>query len=384
MKKKIPAWKIQRELVRVGRQIVGLPPYLFEYLTTRPYYDLVQSKRRQISAGHLPLEKHAAVYLIYPSRGIQKSHLVALDHLTKSGYAPIVVSNLPLSPEDRARVVGLCHVLIERPNVGYDFGGYRDGVLYLRPDLGRLERLVLVNDSVWFPMPGAYDWLPAAEQNGAAFVGAIWAWAVPYPAPEHYQDISWTLDKNRRHFHYASFALSISKEILRDRGFVRFWQKLRLTSSKTATVRRGEMGLTRWVVRRGYSHAATTELTDLPDLIAALPDSELRLAYDRLISVTDPLMVSFRKRFVVELDAGRISRAQLEKMVICSVARQGASYAIADLLLRRLAFPFLKKSPCTTSAESAAIMLQIAQCLDAEHSSVFSQEMIAAVRSRKV
>jgi lipopolysaccharide biosynthesis protein len=74
-----------------------------------------------------------------------------------------VVSNLPLVPEERETLRRACWQLIERPNVGYDFGAYRDAILLLGPKLRDLERLVLVNDLLWFPV-GEADWIDDAER----------------------------------------------------------------------------------------------------------------------------------------------------------------------------------------------------------------------------
>lgn len=382
MKEHLPGWKLKRELHRIVRQIRNIPSRTIEIAFATQFYDLTKRRHTTVTFGDIRWRKKCAIYLIYPNNGLQKSHILALDRITASGYAPVVVSNLPLSPEDRTLIAGSSHVLIERPNFGYDFGGYRDGILFLKNRIHALQRLVLLNDSVWFPMPGSYDWLSASEQSPDDFVAAIWAWGMEHQDPENYALSEWKVDKLRRHFHYASFALSISPKVLKDRGFRRFWQLLRLTDDKNATVRRGEMGLTRWIVRRGYAHSATTELTDFPSLLARLSDSELRAMFDRLISVTDPDMEKFRELFTAKLDSGKASRPELEKIVICSVARQGASYAIADFLVNDQSFPFLKKSPCTTSAKTARIMLQIAESLNGQTAAVFRDEIRDLTRKK--
>lgn len=382
MAEHLPNRKIQRELHRIVSQIRNLPHRVFEIALATPYYDLTKSKYTTVTSGDVGWRNKCAIYLIYPNSGVQKSHILALDRITASGYSPIVVSNLALSSGDRALVAKSSHVLIERPNFGYDFGGYRDGILFLKERIHGLQRLVLLNDSVWFPMPGSYDWLSTSEKSADDFVAAIWAWGMERQDPENYALSEWKIDKRRRHFHYASFALSFSAKVLKDSGFRKFWHLLRLTDDKNVTVRRGEMGLTRWIVRHGYSHSATTELTDFPTLLARLSDGELRAMFDRLISVTDPDMERFRELFTQQLDGGKAGRPELEKMIICSVARQGASYAIADFLVTRQSFPFLKKSPCTTSAGAARIMLQIAESLNGQAATIFQNEIRDLTRKK--
>ncbi|WP_284163979.1 rhamnan synthesis F family protein [Frigidibacter sp. SD6-1] len=371
--------KARREVRRIGLQLNNLPYRLFESTFVQLHYDLTKSYRTQTTSGRMELRDKCAVYLIYPQDGVAASHFLALDYLAASGYAPVVVSNLPLTAEARRALAEKSHVVIERPNFGYDFGGYRDGILFLKDRLQGLQHLALLNDSVWFPLPGSYDWLKRMERSGKDFWASIWAWAVPKREPEDFRRIDWRIDKTRRHFHYASFALGFSGKVLRDAGFAQFWRSLRLTSDKDLTVRRGEMGLTRWILHNGYSHAAASEMADLPSILSSLSDREVRRVFDELISVNDPDMSAFRRQYAAQIDVRTADRADLEKIILCSVARQGASYAIAGLLTRKLGFPFLKKSPCTAGPESARVMLAIANHLSWMGDSCISSEIRAQV-----
>ncbi|MCY1128188.1 hypothetical protein OU426_15090 [Frigidibacter sp. RF13] len=369
--------KARREVRRIGLQLSNLPYRIIESTLVQLHFDLTKSFRTRMTPGRIELRDKCAIYLIYPREGVYASHFLALEYLVASGYAPVVISNMPLAAEARKALADKSHVVMERPNFGYDFGGYRDGVLFLKDKVNELNHLVLLNDSVWFPLPGSYDWLARMERSGKDFWASIWAWAVPKREPEDFRKIDWRIDKSRRHFHYASFALGFSAKILRDASFMQFWRNLKLTSDKDLTVRRGEMGLTRWVMQNGYSHAAATEMADLPNLLSSLPDHELRRVFDELISVNDPDMVDFRRRYVAQVDVATVNRTDLEKIILCSVARQGASYAVAGLLVRKLGFPFLKKSPCSAGTDNVRAMLAIASDLARNGENCIAQEIRA-------
>jgi len=377
----LPFWKLKREIWRLGRQAMGAPRQTFNLLVTTYYYDLVQARQRRVLSGRIRQTDKVAVYLIFPNAGVLRSHIQALDYVIASGYAPLVVSNVPLTPADEAAILERCHEFIQRPNVGYDFGGYRDAVLHLGQRVKSLRRLVLLNDSVWFPLPGGMDWLARAEGLGVDYAAAAWAAAVKHTNPEDFERSTWVVNKSLRNFHYASYALSISDRILKNNGFLQFWKRLKLTSEKNRTVRRGEMGLTRWVVTHGFSHGATTELLDFPTYLKSLSEADLRTAFDRLISMADPEMKQFRKEFAARLTTGGATRQQVEQIIICNVARQGASYAVADLLVRKFGFAFLKKSPAGHDPETAATMRMIADDLTGEAGATIRDEM-AMIRSR--
>lgn len=137
----IPTWKIKRELQRMQHSGTSFFSELVRRLYFRRYYDLVTSKEIRRSNGAAPLQREVAIYLIYPGRGILASHLFMLRELQREGISPIVVSNLPLRHQDRDRLLDTATLIIERPNVGYDFGGYRDGILDIAETLPALAPL---------------------------------------------------------------------------------------------------------------------------------------------------------------------------------------------------------------------------------------------------
>ena len=165
--KKIPLWKLKREILRLGRTIWNLPGIAWEYLSLRPRYDRSAPLSRKIHHGAKPLTGEVAIYLIFPAQGVLPSHMHMLEHLETQGITPVVVPTLPLSQADMDRILPLSAMVIERPNVGYDFGGYRDAVLQLGDRLPTLERLYILNDSVWM-IDAPRSWF----EEGSEFVGA--------------------------------------------------------------------------------------------------------------------------------------------------------------------------------------------------------------------
>lgn len=273
--RRLPGWKIRRELARPFRQIAALPERIFSRLFGSLYYDILLSGRVRNFEGVLPAADKVAVYLIFPTTGLADSHVTAIRYLSSGGYAPLVVSNLPLSGADRQRLRDICWRWVERPNFGYDFGGYRDGVLTATSDVPDLKRLVLVNDSCWFPLPGSADCLAQAETMDRDFVGAASHYGHPRIGADQYLEIAWNYCTAHRHFHYASFALKISERVLRDGAFVRFWRRFLLSNTKRLTVTRGETGLTIFILSRGYSHGTTHDTTQLDHVLAGLASREL-------------------------------------------------------------------------------------------------------------
>ncbi|WP_159089230.1 rhamnan synthesis F family protein [Tateyamaria sp. Alg231-49] len=358
-----PAWKIKRELFRFFRTLRDVPRTLIWYLFATPYYEFRIAKGRKTWQGKQTLTDRIVVLVIYPSHGLPESTRLMMQHIHDSGYSMVVVSNLPLPPTHRETVLNLCATYIERPNFGYDFGAYRDGMLYVTEHAKNVHRLALLNDSAWYPLPEGYNWLKQAEDMGPDLVGAISNYGVPRIKPEMFQDVEWTYSTKHRNFHYCSFALSFGPAIYNNPKFTQFWKGFAMDNNKARVVRRGEIGLTQWVIKSGYSHDCTCN----PQILATTLDG---LSDDRLDGLAHNLIFPEHPRGMdKKMEVLRIPREDpewrvtLKRLVFMAASTQGMSYALADLNINELRFPFLKKSPLRLSRDGSDVSLRLIQDL---------------------
>lgn len=350
----VPIWKIKRELARPLRQLKQLPQRISTFLLARHYYDWFLAKKLRTYDGGIVTNQKFAIYLIFPNKGLLRSHLAALKSLIDNNYSPIVVSNLPLNDEDKAALLQNCSLLIERPNFGYDFGGYRDGILELLKRSNKIERLVLLNDSTWFPLPGSKNWLKAAEALDIDFIGAASHYGFGRADIEKYTKLLWKHSTQNRNFHYCSFALMISGTIVNVPEFKAFWKKFPLTNNKTVTVRRGEIGLTQWVIQKGYSHASTLDLSHLDEELDSNSQSNVNSIFDNTMI---PGCIHSRA-LKQSLQSQATSTIERKKFILNSIARQGVSYTNPRYLFEEKDFAFLKKSLLWLDQESSDLTLE--------------------------
>lgn len=362
------------------KRAVALPPKIIRRLFATPYYDLVLSKQTRTHIGKIAWSPRAAVFLIFPRTGLKPSHLATLRYLAAKGYAAVVVSNIPLSEGDRASVLDHCHRLIERPNFGYDFGGYRDGILSLRNDFERLESLVLLNDSCWFPLPGTSDWLEDARALGVDFAGAASNYGVTPQPPGSYSLGAWTYRSDNPDFHYCSFALRISQRLLRDTGFQRFWTGFGLTNDKLEVVQRGEVGLSQWIIRNGFSHACTLDIARFDTDLASLAVERIREIAHELIIPEERELRDAKAELLSRYDASEAWRQEAVRFILLTVAQTGASYALPEFVVRDKGFPFLKKSPLWLDRDAAESTLRIARSLEGADGEAILEEAEALRR----
>jgi hypothetical protein len=337
--------KLKREIGRVLRQIAGFSAMAGEYLLATRRHDRTLRPAQVRTIGCVPRTDKAAIYVVFPRHGVQASHAESLRYIASRGYSPVTVSNLALDPADRAALARQSSLLIERANFGYDFGAYREGVLSLEKELPTLRRLVLLNDSCWFPLPGSRDWLTLAEGSGLDYVGAASNYAIDPPDVARFESLEWRQDRTRRSFHYCSFALSMSAALISDPDFLRFWRGFHLSDVKSRTVRRGEIGLTQWAIRRGHRHGSVFEIDGIDGDLARLDHAALRHHAGRIIIPEHSVLRDTIAAFLADDAAGAVPRRTLEKLFLMAVARQGMAYTIPAYLHEAAGYPFLKKSP---------------------------------------
>lgn len=355
--------KINRELIRIVTNVIKFPSFMCEYLFLNFIYDKMISTKKIVHEGIKPIVGEMAIYLVYAPNGLQKSHHDMFVQLDIENITPIVVSNLPLSTRDLNLLLEKSALVIERPNVGYDFGGYRDAILHLAPDLSKLDRLYVLNDSVWM-IGGSQSWFEQVRLSGCDFVGATTNYGINRVDPREFRNLQWEFTTKHKNFHYASYALAINKNILCDNRFINFWTTLHLSNNKKRTVKRGEIGLSKWVKKNGFSHCATCDDCKLDKEIKALDNNELNdLAHQLIIPEDESLMMQLALVLQSDYntDLGREERIQI---ILTSVARQATGYVIPYFNVSKRNFPFIKKSPLRLSRSGAELTLELLKNFD--------------------
>lgn len=176
-----------------------------------------------------------AVFVNYDASSIIHDYVMHyIQEINDAGFAIVFVSNSQrLDPAKLPALVSLCGSVIHRSNVGYDFGGYKDGIASLG-DLSRLDELLIANDSVY----GPFTPLAALLHRGASSDDAVDVWGMT--------------DGWDRAYHLQSYFILFHSNVLRSPAFRSFWAPLRYVQSKRWVSRRYEIDLTRVLMRAGF------------------------------------------------------------------------------------------------------------------------------------
>lgn len=381
-----PIRKVKRESIRILKKTLAIPRKMQRKYLTTPFYDIFQRHQVKTFEGHLQPGRKVAVYLIFPTKGLLPSHKLAIENIKKSGYAPFVVSNLPFTNNDCDWLTENTYKFMMRPNIGYDFGGYRDAFLSLDKELGNLEYLAFFNDSTWFPIPNSKDWLPQAEALNVGYASAASSFGIPPVKFENFPKIDWRFDVKTRNFHYCSYALLVRNEILVSKAFWRYWKLLPLLDEKNDVVRVGEIGLTKFVLRKGFSHGATYELSTLRDELNGCSNEQLNHIVQNLIT----LGINEARQLVTQvapmLDARRSTseRQNIVSLILTIASRIGVTYVLPELLHVNHGFSFLKKSPVGICERDSDVMIAFGKSLHGETGKIILNEMSNIRKSKGI
>ncbi|MBZ4021053.1 hypothetical protein CKO11_01070 [Rhodobacter sp. TJ_12] len=326
-----PLWKIYRELDRTRQMLHAAAGRIYEPFIQRRH-DRNRHRLLKVHDGTLPLAPKVALLLIYQPRGISKSVLRTCEHLAAKGYAPLVISNTPLSADALSQLGSRAWKMIVRPNYGYDFGGYRDGILWLRERGVRIDRLIVLNDSVWFPVWPDETFLDRMEASDCDLVGAV----------IHGAQKRRKVSKTRPAFLESYFYL-INRPALDSEAFGRFWTDYRVSSIKFNAVYRGERSFSGYLERAGHS---VQGLINTETVCAAVRAQDDAFIYKTLVygAYTDPEFEAERNTLLAEAP-GKAEWRDTALAHIEKVLRRRSSYASFPYAsFHLLGIPFVKKS----------------------------------------
>lgn len=325
--------KIKRELLRVVNQFNSWIMNVYEPLIRwQRKRDPARTLNVRINPAHMGSGK-VAIYLVFQPHGLEASTLLTLEHLQSKGYSTLLVSNCPLNPEDSARTLPLCWQVMVRKNFGYDFGGYQDGVLTVLRSDQPVKQMLILNDSIWFPLHRDCDLLDRMEASPVGFVGAFQL------EPTRDQK---KMRGKRRPF-MGSFFWHFKDQVLSRPAFKEFWRDYKATSSKFATIRRGERRFTHHLMDAGIACEAVFSRNQFDGWLQHAQGTELRQALEDLCTNDDHLAT--RRLALLAANQSHPTWEADARALASAITRSQNIMATAPLfMVRDLGLPFLKKS----------------------------------------
>lgn len=322
-----PAWKMKREVWRIWSQIVGkaIPPI---ELVIQKRYDAKFSKVTLLIDGHDKFSKKVAIFFIYQPVRLAKSILVTCEFLQDHGYSILLVSSTALNDFDLKALQNVTCKILLRPNYGYDFGGYRDGIRMLQLLGVKPEMLLIMNDSMWLPLCSDSSMIKEMEEQSLNVIGPVFESVI----------------KREKHKEYfQSYLILLKEKAINSSVFVNYWRNYRVTSRKEAVLVRGEEDFSGILFKSGFGGNTPSTRAILFDLIKKQSNHFLMktLDYSTHLVEEDRLEAQNLVRTYADTDEWRGSAlSHINNMPTNTQPMGIIPYACVKLL----GFSFLKKS----------------------------------------
>lgn len=333
----IDKWKIRRELSVIANQLAS-PVTFFTNRLQKRSYERTKAQLIRITEGKVPLRADVAIFLIYQPKGVADSIFHSCQHLIEKGISPFIVANTPLNDADRSRLAQVCWRIMERPNFGYDFGGYREGILHLHAQGLMPERLFLLNDSIWFPLFAESDLIDRLRELEVDVASPILA----------------RFKHRAGHSFLHSYLMRFSRRALLSDGFLRYWSDLPMSSNKMAVVRGGEKRMAMRMEALGLTTGAIWTTEDVAAALVHLPEPE----YQAAIRFAADVYQSNRKR----LDAAKSGTPTMNEdratLIGSGFFGRDVLKAYPGVTIGMMGVPFLKKLRQEPFAKARTALLQ--------------------------
>jgi hypothetical protein len=217
------------ELLYIVYPIEGLQRFWY-HLNPRVYSEKLRIKR--ISEGRRARNGNRFVLFVFYARdAIPAFTQTVIDAIARRGLNLVISTNAKITPALREALLEKSCLLIERADLGRDFGGYKDGISIIERRFGTPDRLILLNDSLFYFEEGLDDFI-------AAFDGE--------------QDLYAMTEVFEHHYHLGSFALSFGRKVMESKRLRKYWQSYRPISTRRWSVHKGEVALTQTLMRAGF------------------------------------------------------------------------------------------------------------------------------------
>jgi lipopolysaccharide biosynthesis protein len=186
-----------------------------------------------------------AVYVHYDQFGLLHRYVVEqVEVLARAGFRVLFISHSRELPELNG-VLSYCAKVVQRRNLGHDFGAYRYGLRWIRSLGTPPSAVLLMNDSCY----GFFSSIEGIESHVGEGAADLWGLTESF---EH-------------DYHLQSYFLLISRRLFEAPSFWKFWNRLPLHRSRNYFIRKGEIALTQSLLRDGFRLGALAAYRDIAE-----------------------------------------------------------------------------------------------------------------------
>ncbi len=190
--------------------------------------------------------------------------------------------------------------------------------------------MIILNDSVWFPLHQNETMLASMEASSAGFLGALRHVDLPETDTEHAGI-------------FLSYFFLIKRSVLTSEVFVNYWNNYVSTSNKYLTVRRGERGFSRTLFKAGVPSEG---MYSRDRFMAAVEQQSAAFLRQTLVygAYTDPALEQARDVLLQTDEMSEAWRLQVIDHIRVVVNKRNFHSSFCFASIRLLGIPLLKKN----------------------------------------
>ena len=214
--------------------------------------------------------KRAGIFLFYDPEGKVDDYILGcLGSLQQHMDYLLVVSNSPLDETNRKRLESVSSEVMERKNVGYDVGAYRDGLRHLGWDhMGDYDELVLFNYTFFAPI---HTWASLFERTDK--------WDTDFWGITEHDEVRPHpfLPKLVMPRHIQSHWIAVRSSLSATKDWRSYWEDMPPIESYNDSIQWHESRFTGYFNALGYRHEVAYNVDDYPSANPVFDNASLLL-----------------------------------------------------------------------------------------------------------
>ena len=214
--------------------------------------------------------KRAGIFLFYDPEGKVDDYILGcLGSLQQHMDYLLVVSNSPLDETNRKRLESVSSEVMERKNVGYDVGAYRDGLRHLGWDhMGDYDELVLFNYTFFAPI---HPWAGLFERTDK--------WDTDFWGITEHDEVRPHpfLPKLVMPRHIQSHWIAVRASLSTTKDWRTYWEDMPPIESYNDSIQWHESRFTGYFNALGYRHEVAYNVDDYPSANPVFDNATLLL-----------------------------------------------------------------------------------------------------------
>lgn len=214
--------------------------------------------------------KRAGIFLFYDPEGKVDDYILGcLGSLQEHMDYLLVVSNSPLDETNRKRLESVSSEVMERKNVGYDVGAYRDGLRHLGWDhMGDYDELVLFNYTFFAPI---HPWAGLFERTDK--------WDTDFWGITEHDEVRPHpfLPKLVMPRHIQSHWIAVRASLSTTKDWRIYWEDMPPIESYNDSIQWHESRFTGYFNALGYRHEVAYNVDDYPSANPVFDNANLLL-----------------------------------------------------------------------------------------------------------